>query len=233
MPDVAVVTGSGSGLGAAIAEELAARGLTVVVNTRANAREAEEVAKRIRRKGGDALVVRADVTNEAEVAALFERVKNLGRLRVLVNNASLRRRQPVQAISVSGFRQVLEVTLEGAFTCVRHALPLLTGVEHPGGGHIVNILGINAMAGDAQRVHVSAAKHGLLGLTLALAEALRQDGITVNAVSPGIAATTPDDLLRSQRRIAQTVALLTSADAVHVTGTVVDVDCTRFDAPEP
>ena len=229
MPDVAVVTGSGSGLGATIAAELAARGLMVVVNTRTNEREAEEVAERIRRSGGQALVVRADVTNEPEVAALFHRVKDLGRLRILVNNASLRRSQPVEAISVSDFRQVLEVTLEGAFTCVRHALPLLTGVGHQG-GHIVNILGINAMAGDARRVHVSAAKHGLLGLTLALAEALRQDGITVNAVSPGIAATTPDDLLRCQRRIAETVAMLTSADAGHVTGTVVDVDCTRFEA---
>ncbi len=226
MPDVAVVTGAGSGLGAVIAEQLAGRGLSIVVNVRSDVAGAEEVAGRIRASGGTAVVIGADVTSETEVAAMFGRVRALGPLRVLVNNASLRRLQPVEQITVEDFAQVLDVTLVGAFTCVRHALPLLG--EH---GRIINILGSNALAGDARRVHVSAAKHGLLGLTLALGEALRPRGITVNAVSPAIDVTDPVDLLECQQRVGQTVALLTAADAVHVTGTIVGVDCGQPSGP--
>lgn len=220
MPEVAVVTGAGSGLGAMIAEELASHDLAVVVNVRTDVTGGEKVARRIRDAGGTALVVAADVTDETEVSAMFERVGGLGSLRVLVNNASLRRVQPVQQITVEDFDEVLDVTLGGAFTCVRQALPLMADQ-----GRIINILGRKALAGDARRVHVSAAKHGLLGLTLALAEALKLRGITVNAVSPGIDVIEPDHLRECQRRVAQTVALFASADAEHVTGTVVDVDC--------
>lgn len=224
MPDIAVVTGSGTGLGARIAEALAARGLTIVVNVRTDVAGADRVADGIRARGGTAHVLRADVTDEVQVAAMFENVREMGQLRVLVNNASLRRRQPVEEITVDDFRQVLDVTLGGAFNCVRHALPLLREQ-----GRIVNILGSNAMAGDARRVHVSAAKHGLLGLTLSLGEALRSRGVTVNAVSPDIRATDPAELLACQERVARTVALLASADAQHVTGTVLDVACDHSD----
>lgn len=226
MPEIAVVTGSGTGLGAEIAAVLAQRGLLVVVNVRSDLAGAEEVVDRIRARGGVAEAVRADVTDETEVAALFERVREMGRLRVLVNNASLRRRQPVEEITAADFREVLDVTLGGAFNCVRHALPLLG--EH---GRIINILGSNAMAGDAGRVHVSAAKHGLLGLTLSLGEALRSRGVTVNAVSPDIRAVEPADLLDCQQRVARTVALLAGTDASHVTGTVLDVTCHHAEQP--
>lgn len=220
MPDIAVVTGSGSGLGAEIAEELAGRGLTVVVNVRTDVGAAGEVVDRIRARGGVAEAVPADVTDETQVAAMFARVRDMGRLRVLVNNASLRRRQPVEEITSEDFREVLDVTLGGAFNCVRHALPLLG--EH---GRIINILGSNAMAGDASRVHVSAAKHGLLGLTLSLGEALKPRGVTVNAVSPDIRAVEGADLLDCQQRVARTVAMLAGSDASHVTGAVLGVAC--------
>jgi NAD(P)-dependent dehydrogenase (short-subunit alcohol dehydrogenase family) len=218
--DVAVVTGAGSGLGAAIAEHLASRELVVVVNTRTNLARAESVVERIRAAGGQAHPVAADVTDDAEVAAMFRAASRIGRLRVLVSNASLRRVQPVEDITAADFSEVLAVTLEGSFTCIRHALPLLAD-----GGRVVNILGSNALSGDAERVHVSAAKHGLLGLTLALARATHQRGITVNAVSPGIDTADSDQLRRCQERIARTVALLTSEEAAHITGTVLDVDC--------
>lgn len=220
MSDVAVVTGAGRGLGASIAEHLADRRLFVVVNTRSNLAHAGSVVERIRAAGGHAQAVAADVTDDAEVAAMFRTASEIGRLRVLVNNASLRRVQRIEEITGADFSEVLAVTLEGSFTCIRHALPLLTA-----GGRIVNILGSNALSGDAERVHVSAAKHGLLGLTLATARATRHRGITVNAVSPGIDTTGTDELRQCQERIAQTVAVLTSEEAAHITGTVVDVDC--------
>ena len=201
MPDVAVVTGSGRGMGARIAEELASRGNLVVVNARFDAASARAVRDRIRRAGGQATVATADVTEEAEIAAMFERVAQLGALRILVNNAAFRRDQPIEEMTAPDFRRVLDVTLHGAFSCVQHALPLFSA-----DGRIVNILGRNALAGDPRRVHVSAAKHGLLGLTLALAEALRPRGITVNAVSPGVDATSPEQLAECQAKVAQAVA---------------------------
>jgi NAD(P)-dependent dehydrogenase (short-subunit alcohol dehydrogenase family) len=219
MADIALVTGAGSGLGAVIAERLARDGLTVAVNTRAHTAEAEAVAAAIRAGGGSAFPVTANVTDPSAVRRMFETVAAHGTLRVLVNNASYRPRQRLQTITEDDWHQVRSVTLDGAFRCVRSALPALIP-----GGRIVNILGRNALAGDPERVHLSAAKHGLLGLTLALAAALRDDGVAVNAVSPGVDSEGPD-LDRCRAEIASAVARLAFADAAEVTGTLVHVDC--------
>jgi NAD(P)-dependent dehydrogenase (short-subunit alcohol dehydrogenase family) len=221
MPDIALVTGAGSGLGVVIAERLAREGLTVAVNTRARTEEADAVAAAIRAAGGSAFAVTANVADPSAVRRMFETVAAHGTLRVLVNNASYRPRQRVQAITEEDWDQVRSVTLDGAFHCIRCALPALIP-----GGRIVNILGRNALAGDPDRVHLSAAKHGLLGLTLALAAALRDDGVSVNAVSPGIEADATEDLeLRCRAEIASQVARLAFAEAKELTGTVVRVDC--------
>jgi NAD(P)-dependent dehydrogenase (short-subunit alcohol dehydrogenase family) len=150
---------------------------------------------------------------------MFETIADRGTLRVLVNNASYRPRQRVQTITEDDWHQVRSVTLDGAFRCIRCALPTLIP-----GGRIVNILGRNALAGDPERVHLSAAKHGLLGLTLALATALRDDGVAVNAVSPGVDTEGPE-LDRCRAEIASAVARLAFADAGELTGTVVRIDC--------
>jgi NAD(P)-dependent dehydrogenase (short-subunit alcohol dehydrogenase family) len=219
--EIALVTGAGSGLGAVIAEHLAAQGLTVAVNTRAHSEQADAVAAAIRAGGGCAFSVTANVTDPTAVRHMFDAVAARGRLRVLVNNASYRPRQPVATITEEDWHQVRSVTLDGAFRCIRYALPALIP-----GGRIVNILGRNAMAGDPERVHLSAAKHGLFGLTVALAAALRDDGVAVNAVSPGIDGAASDDLMNGCRaEIASQVARLAFADAAEVTGTVVHVDC--------
>jgi NAD(P)-dependent dehydrogenase (short-subunit alcohol dehydrogenase family) len=221
MADVALVTGAGSGLGAVIAEQLAREGLTVAVNTRSRTEEADAVVAAIRAGGGRAFSVTANVTDPSAVRRMFEAVADHGTLRVLINNASYRPRQRVQTITEDDWHQVRSVTLDGAFRCIRCALPSLIP-----GGRIVNILGRNALAGDPERVHLSAAKHGLLGLTLALAAALRGDGVAVNAVSPGIGANITEDLeIRCRAEIASAVGRLAFADASELTGTVVRVDC--------
>jgi NAD(P)-dependent dehydrogenase (short-subunit alcohol dehydrogenase family) len=219
MADIALVTGGGSGLGAVIAERLGREGLTVAVNTRARTEEAAAVAAAIRAGGGSAFAVTANITDPSAVRHMFDSIAERGTLRVLVNNASFRPRQRIHAITEDDWDQVRSVTLDGAFRCVRHALPGLIP-----GGRIVNILGRNALAGDAERVHLSAAKHGLLGMTLALAAALRGDGVAVNAVSPGVDSDGPE-LDRCRAEIASQVARLAFADAAEVTGTVVRVDC--------
>ena len=193
----------------------------MAVNTRAHTEHADAVAAAIRAGGGCAFTVTANVTDPSAVRHMFDAIAARGRLRVLVNNASYRPRQRVEAITEDDWYQVRSVTLDGAFRCVRHALPALIP-----GGRIVNILGRNALAGDPERVHLSAAKHGLLGLTVALAEALRDKGVAVNAVSPGIEGEVSDDLINQCRsEIASQVARLAFADAAELTGTVVHVDC--------
>lgn len=219
MTGVAIVTGAGAGLGATIASSLAAAGHLVVVNTRAQRAGAELVVDRIRSRGGEAVAVCADVTRSEEVKLMFELADGLGPLRVLVNNASLRRVQPLEEVTLRDFREVVGVTLDGAYTCSHLALHRLEP-----GGRIINILGANALVGDPHRVHVSAAKHGLLGLTLAMSKAVRDRGITVNAVSPRIDTSDPDELLASQQRVATVVELLASEAAAHVSGTIVAVD---------
>jgi 3-oxoacyl-[acyl-carrier protein] reductase len=219
MVEVALVTGAGSGLGAVIAERLAQEGLTVAINTRAHTARADAVAAAIRAEGGRAFSVTANVTDPSAVRRMFETIADHGTLRVLVNNASYRPRQRIQSITEDDWHQVRSVTLDGAFRCIRYALPSLIP-----GGRIVNILGRNALAGDPERVHLSAAKHGLLGLTLALAAALRDDGVAVNAVSPGVDSDGPE-LDRCRAEIASQVARLAFADAASTTGSVVRVDC--------
>ena len=217
--EIALVTGAGSGLGAVIAERLAAEGLTVAVNTRTHTEQADAVAAAIRAGGGCAFSITANVADPSAVRRMFDAIAARGRLRVLVNNASYRPRQRIETITEDDWYQVRSVTLDGAFRCIRHALPALIP-----GGRIVNILGRNALAGDPERVHLSAAKHGLLGLTVALAAALRDDGVAVNAVSPGVESTGPE-LNRCRAEIASQTARLAFVDAADVTGTVVRVDC--------
>lgn len=219
MTGVAIITGAGAGLGARTAVALAAADHPVVVNTRSDRPGAQLVVDEITAAGGEAVVACADVTRPAEVRAMFELADDLGPLSVLVNNASLRRVQRLEEVTLEDFRAVVAVTLDGAYTCSRAALQRMER-----GGRIINILGENALAGDPRRVHVSAAKHGLLGVTLAMANALRNRGITVNAVSPLIDGSDPEDLVDSQQRVVSVVALLASEAAAHVTGTVVTVE---------
>ena len=115
---IALVTGAGSGLGAVIAERLAAEGLTVAVNTRSHTERADAVAAAIRAAGGCAFSVTANVTDPASVRHMFDAIAARGRLRVLVNNASYRPRQRVDTITEDDWYQVRAVTLDGAFRCV-------------------------------------------------------------------------------------------------------------------
>lgn len=217
-PDIALVTGSGSGLGAVIAGRLAREGLVVAVNTRSRATDADAVVSGIAAAGGQAFAVVADITEPAEVERMFDTVAAHGQVRVLVNNASYRPRSAFADITDEDWHRVHAVTLDGAYRCIRAALPTLVP-----GGRVVNLLGRNALDGDPQRVHVSSAKYGLLGLTRSLAAALRSDGVTVNAVSPGIDCTGAA-LEHCRDEIAEQVARLSRPHG-DISGSVVRVDC--------
>jgi 3-oxoacyl-[acyl-carrier protein] reductase len=222
---VAVVTGGARNLGRAIVLALAGVGFDLVVNTRSDLEQAEAVAEEARDLGVRALPVLADVTDGAAVAGMMRAAADLGPLRVLVNNAALRTRVPVDEMTFDDWRAVHSVILDGAFHCVRAALPALrAAASDDGGGRIITLLGANALRGDPARVHVAAAKYGLVGMTLALAGACAGAGITVNAVSPGqVTRGDEQEIVQHRAGVASTVTFLASAAASEVTGQVIEV----------
>lgn len=180
---VALVTGAGRNIGRAIVLELAGRGCDVVVNTQKSGGESEAVAAEARKLGVRALSLLGDVGRAEDVRRLAERaLAEFGKVDVVVNNAAIRPRASFLEMSEEEWRRVLDVDLTSAFYTAKAFLP---GMVAQGWGRIINLTGMNALQGYAGRAHVSAAKHGLWGLTKALARELGPQGITVNAISPG------------------------------------------------
>jgi 3-oxoacyl-[acyl-carrier protein] reductase len=184
---VAIVTGAGRNIGRAIALALADGGASVVVNARSNSAEAESVAREIESAGGKALVHIGDVADASAVRAMADAaVKQFGGIDILVNNAALRREKPFAEMDYAEWREILDVTLDGAFHCAKACLPAL---RKSGAGTIVNIGGLSAHTGARDRAHVVTAKAGIIGFTRALAHDLAEGGITVNCVVPGLIGT--------------------------------------------
>ena len=185
---VAIVTGAGRNIGRAIALALADAGASILVNARSNRAEADAVAREIEALGRKALVHIGNVADAADVQAMADAaVKQLGRVDILVNNAALRREKPFAEMDHAEWREIMDVTLDGAFHCVKACLPAL---RNSGAGAIVNIGGLSAHTGAKGRAHVVTAKAGIIGFTRALAHDLADDGITVNCVVPGLIGTT-------------------------------------------
>ncbi|SIO36919.1 3-oxoacyl-[acyl-carrier protein] reductase [Bradyrhizobium erythrophlei] len=184
---VAIVTGAGRNIGRAIALALAGDGASIVVNARSNRAEAEGVAREIESLGAGALVHIGDVADAKAVQAMADAaVKQFGRIDILVNNAALRREKSFAEMDYAAWREILDVTLDGTFHCVKACLPTL---RQSGAGTIVNIGGLSAHTGAKNRAHVVTAKAGIVGLTRALAHDLADDGIIVNCVVPGLIGT--------------------------------------------
>lgn len=181
---VALVTGASRNIGRAIALTLAEAGASIAIVARADQIAAESVAREVEAKGSRATVLLGDVSREADAARLVSQtVEIFGGLDLLVNNAAIRREAPVEQLSFAEWREVMGVTLDGAFLMSRAAIPHLLASN---GGAIVNIGGLTAYTGAVNRAHVISAKAGLDGFTKALAHELGPQGVTVNLVSPGM-----------------------------------------------
>jgi 3-oxoacyl-[acyl-carrier protein] reductase len=236
---VAIVTGAGRGIGRAIAERLAADGASVVVGDLDDVAAGETVAA-IEAAGGNALAVHVDVTHPDDVGALAAAATDrFGGIDILVNNAGILRSTRAAEVSPEEWHLVVDANLTGSFLCARAAYPALRESGH---GRIVNMA---SMAGRATStlggVHYTTAKAGVLGLSRHLAREWARDGITVNAVSPGIVdtpmvrdstgadrmvevlAAIPMGRLADASEIAALVAFLASDEAAYITGANVDI----------
>lgn len=184
----ALVTGASRGIGRAIALELAAAGVAVGVNYATRREDAEAVVRAVESRGGRALALRADVSDPARVDAMFRALdERLGRLDILVNNAAIASRiDSITAIGDDTWRRTLAVNLDGAFYCLRAAIPRLREAGH---GRIVNVSSGAALTGGVIGAHYAASKAGLLALTARAARELARDGIAVNAVLPSVIET--------------------------------------------
>jgi 3-oxoacyl-[acyl-carrier protein] reductase len=186
---VALVTGATKNIGRAIARSLASAGASVAVNSRASKEDGEKVAAEITQAGGKAMCCVADISDAAAVEAMVKAVtERFGGIDILVLNASVRKQTHITEMSFEEWRRIMAISLDGSFHCVKACLPTMT---KRAGGAIVTLGGMMALAGAKNRVHGSVVKHGLVGMTRALALDLAEYGIRVNCVAPGQMNTPP------------------------------------------
>ena len=182
-PKTAFISGAGRNIGRAIALHLAGQGVNVVVNGSSDRDALEAVVAEAEAGGAAALVAFGDVGVAADVQRMrSEALDRFGRVDIVVNNAAIRPAKPFLELTDADWHRVLDVDLSAAFYTARAFLP---GMVEARWGRIVNLTGMNAIHGYAGRAPVSAAKHGVWGLTKALAKEFGPKGITVNAISPG------------------------------------------------
>ena len=244
MPRLAVVTGASRGIGAATARTLARQGWDVCATYQKRADAAELVAAECRAFGVRAIAAQADVSREADVVALFERVDvELGPLSALVNNAGIvGHKARVDELDAERLSRMFAVNVTGPFLCAREAVRRMSTRHGGAGGVVVNVSSAASRLGSPNEyVDYAASKGALDTMTMGLAKEVADEGVRVNAVRPGLIETEIHasggqhdrlDRLRSlvpmQRpgqadEVANAIAWLCSDEASYVTGALLDV----------
>lgn len=235
---IAVVTGSGQGIGRAIALELARRGARIVTNDMSGCC-ADDTLALVRELGSDGLAITADVSDSAQVEALVKTVLDaFGQVDILVNNAGTTRDNLIVRMPEDEWDLIQRVNLKSAWLCSKTVTRPMMRRKY---GRIINISSASGLMGQAGQTNYSASKAGMIGLTKALAREVASRGITVNAVAPGFIRTAlvdkmPQDILDqllplipagrigTVEDVAHAVAFLTSEWASYITGQVLSVD---------
>lgn len=191
MPDLKdksiIVTGAGRGIGATIAKALAADGAKLTIADRTEA-DARQVAEAIRAAGGSAIAVTVDVRDRAAVRRMIdETVKAHGRLDVIFNNAGIAQTKPFLDITEDDWHTVNDINAMGVLIGMQEAIK--TFKKQGGGGKIVNTASIAGKQGYEPLAHYSASKFAVVALTQAAARGFGKEGITANAICPGVVAT--------------------------------------------
>lgn len=240
---VSLITGASRGIGAATAHALAQRGDHVVIHYRHQQSAAEEVAASIKKVGGTASILQADLTIPAEVETLFTTIRQtLGGLDALVCNAGITHDKPIVRMSEEEFSDVIATNLTGTWRCIRHAVRLMRGREN---ASVVVTGSSGAIYGNPGQSNYAASKGGILAMMRSLARELGPWQIRVNAVVPGFTQTdmttalsddhltrivqeTPLGRLATPADIAGAAVFFTSPEAAFITGQILIVDGGRI-----
>ncbi len=183
----ALITGGSRGIGAATVEQFAKNGYTVILNYNASERQAQELRQRLISENCDVHLFKADVSDFAQVSAMFDWVSQyFKRLDALVNNAGVSLSKQVQDVTEREFDRVMDVNVKGTFFCCQRALPLLLKGEN---ASIINLSSIWGLQGASCESVYSASKHAVLGVTRSLADELAQTSVSVLAVCPPMVLT--------------------------------------------
>jgi 3-oxoacyl-[acyl-carrier protein] reductase len=235
---VAIVTGSGQGIGREIALMLAEQGASIVISD-VNTATAKEVAAEIEAKNGKGIAIPVNVTVAAEVNKLVEQtLSSFGHIDILVNNAGITRDGLLLRMSEADWDLVLNINLKGAFICTQAVLRHMIRQRW---GRIVNIASVVGLTGNAGQANYAASKAGLIGLAKTTAREVASRGITVNAVAPGFIDTGMTQKLSENvkqeflkqiplgyfglpKDVAYAVAFLVSEEAHYITGQVINVN---------
>lgn len=231
----AFISGSGQNIGRAVAVHLAEMGCNVVVNGSRDHAAAQGTADRVEAAGGQALVAMGDVSRPEVVAEIAQAaLERFGRIDIVVNNAARRPHKPFLEMTDDDWHSVVDTALTSAFYTCRAFLP---GMVELGWGRVINFAGMKAIKGYFEGAPISAAKHGVWGLTKALSMEFAPKGITVNAISPGQirketeseddprrAAMIPTGFMGQPDDIAAMAGFLASPAARFVTGQMIAVN---------
>ncbi len=245
-----VITGGSRGIGAAIARRFAREGAAVLVS--ANEDAANAVAASIAADGGKAAAFIADVTDKASVAALYDKAEQeFGSVDISVQNAGVITIARIEAMTEAEWDKIMDVNTKGVFLCCQEAIARMR--KHGRGGRLINTASGQARQGFIYTPHYAASKFGVVGITQSLAKEVAKEGITVNAICPGIIETDmwvyndeawgkllgsykPGELMAEWVRnipmgragtgddVAGLVTFLASADAAYITGQTINVD---------
>lgn len=236
---VALVTGSGRGLGRAIAVRLAQEGAKVAVSYRSNDAAAGETAELVRQAGAGCETFKGDVSSSEDVEALMKGVgQAFGPVEILVNNAGTTRDNILLRMKDEEFEEVLATNLKGTYLCTR---AVLRGMVRARWGRIVNISSVVGLVGNAGQANYAASKAGMIGFTKSVAREVAGRGITANSVAPGYVETeltgalpenvkeqilgqVPVGRFGEPEEIAEVVAFLAGERAAYVTGQTIAVD---------
>jgi len=237
---LALITGGSRGIGAAIALMLAKNDITVVVGYKSNKKKAIAVQNKIKEIGGKVEIIYLDINERSSIKNAVTFINNnFGGVDILINNAGIAQEKPFLEISDLDWDQMLICNLRGPFACAQEVLPYMLKKHW---GRIVNIVSIGGQWGGTNQIHYASAKAGLIGLTRSLAKTFSKDGITFNAVSPGLIKTdmtlselnTPQgikkiDLIPSGRvgaveDVASAVSFLVNPGTEYITGQTINVN---------
>ena len=235
---IAIITGSGQGIGKAIALTLAQRGATVIIND-LKQELAESALADVRAQGGDGLAIAADVTDAAQVNAMVKQVLDAyGKVDILVNNAGTTRDDLIMRMSEEEFDFIIRTNLKSAWLCSKAVIRPMMRKRY---GRIVNMSSASGRIGQAGQTNYSASKAGMIGLTKALAREVASRGVTVNAVAPGLIKTALTEKMPQEAMdwllnlvpvgragevadVAYVVGFLVAEEAGYITGQVISVD---------